>query len=222
MSLAPVVNIRQTGQDATGTSFAWDPVQFADTYQVRVLKLDGTVLSTVNVTATSAKVTPPAGSYNLGVVPKANPTPATQLAFTVPPPGPSPPTGLAVVANSATRTTSSWNAVAGALHYDLFRDGVLAFTTTALTVADPTVSPSTTYQYQVRVTTAAGTSALSAAVPVTTPAQAAVPPTPTNFTATVGGTPTAPDVALGWTAGPNTVSIDVFRDGVLIASGVAP
>ncbi len=161
--------------------------------------------------------------YDIDARDSAGASPATApISVTIPPLVIPPPTGLTVVANSANRTTSTWNPVTGVLHYDLFRDGVIAFTVTTATVSDATVAPNTTYAYQVRVTTAAGTSALSAAVSVTTPPLVVVPPTPTNFTATLGGTPTAPTVTLGWTAGAGTVSIDVFRNGVLIASGVAP
>lgn len=79
--LGPVQNLRQTAQDSTGTSFAWDAVAFADRYSV---SLDGSTL--VTVTAPSVKVTAPVGVHSLEVAPLATPTPATKLNFSVPKP----------------------------------------------------------------------------------------------------------------------------------------
>lgn len=80
--LAPVENLRQTAQDSSGTSFAWDPVALADRYSV---SLDGAALATV--TAPSVKVMAAAvGTHTLAVAPLAGPTPPTKLGFTVPNP----------------------------------------------------------------------------------------------------------------------------------------
>ena len=78
--LGPVQNLRQVGQDASGTSFAWDPVALADRYAV---SLDGTALTTV--TAAAVTVAAGVGAHTLGVAPQAAATAATALAFSVPP-----------------------------------------------------------------------------------------------------------------------------------------
>ena len=104
----------------------------------------------------------------------------------------------------------------------MYRNGALAFTTTATSLSDGTVAASTTYNYQVDVQTAAGTSALlTPPVTVTTPATPpTVPPPPTGLTATLTGTVTTPSVSLQWNPSSGATSYDVYRNGVLIASGV--
>jgi len=213
--LAPVTGLTQTAQDATGTSFTWDAVPGADSYAVQV---DGVTLTSVTVPA--VKVLIAAGSHVLGVIPVALATPPTTLAFTVPPPPPNPPTGLTAVASSSTRVNLGWNPVPGALAYDVWRNGAIAFTTTATTLSDGTVDPSTTYNYQVDVQTAAGTSVPSTPpVQVTTPATPPqVPPPPTGLVATLTGTQAAPTVTLTWNPSPGATSYDIYRNGVLIAS----
>ena len=84
--LGPVLNLQQTAQDASGTTFSWDPVALADSYAV---SLDGAVVSTV--TATTVTLSAGVGAHTVGVAPVAAPTPPTALAFTVgalPPPVP--------------------------------------------------------------------------------------------------------------------------------------
>ncbi len=79
--LAQVQNLRQTAQDSSGTTFAWDTVVYADEYAVT---LDGAAYTTVSQSASpSVKVVAPAGNHTIGVAPVANPTPPVTLPFTV-------------------------------------------------------------------------------------------------------------------------------------------
>lgn len=101
-------------------------------------------------------------------------------------PPPQTPTGLTASAVTATRATLTWNAATYADTYEIWRDAILAFTTTALTVTDSTVSPLTAYQYAVLARNGSGASAPSAPVTVTTPALPPnVPATPVGLTAVV-------------------------------------
>lgn len=213
MSLPQVQNLQQVAQDATGTSFTWDPVSLADGYAIFI---DSGSSPVTTVTTPACKVSAGAGNHTIGVVPIASATPPTPLAFTVPGNVPPPPTGLAAVPTSATRVTLTWNAVTGATLYDVYRDGVKVFSTASLTLSDGTVSPSTTYQYQVDAVVGGVTSGLSAAVSVTTPPQGTVPPPPTGLTLTLGGTPTAPTVLLTWDTSAGATSYDIYRNGVLL------
>lgn len=88
---------------------------------------------------------------------------------------PNPPTGVTATATSSSRITVSWNAVAGATAYfvDMAQaPGSPTFFATVLPPATSLVvanlSPATTYNFDVRVQTASGTSAPSAVVTATT------------------------------------------------------
>lgn len=87
---------------------------------------------------------------------------------------PSVPGGLSAVAASKTQVDLSWSPSSdnvGVTGYDVFRDGTLIDSVgPQTTYSDTTVSPGTTYSYQVRAKDAAGNlSALSAPAAVTTP-----------------------------------------------------
>jgi hypothetical protein len=210
--LPEVTGLTQTAQDAStgATTFTWDSVGEADNYTVSI---DGVLAATVPQSATpTVTVTPTPGTYTLGVAPVALATLPTTLAFTVPPP---PPTGLAGVAASSTVVNLTCAATSGASGYDWYRDGSKLATTTTPSYSDASALPSTTYGYQVDVTVGGETSALSASVPVTTPATG-VPPPPTNLTLTLGGTQTAPTVILVWDTSAGALSYDIYRDGVLL------
>jgi chitodextrinase len=93
---------------------------------------------------------------------------------------PTAPTGLTATATAPNAVHLTWNAATDNINvtgYDLFRNGSPLATLGAVTNYDDTpVSPSFTYQYQVRARDAAGNvSALSAVATVTTPADATPP-----------------------------------------------
>jgi chitinase len=104
----------------------------------------------------------------------------------VPLPPPLAPTGLVGTATSPTRITLAWQAPQWTDSYEVWRDGSLAFTTTATTLADSTVVPNTAYQYSVIARNASGPSPPSATVTVVTPPPiVGVPAVPTGLMAVV-------------------------------------
>ena len=132
------------------------------------------------------------------------------VSVSVPVPPPNPPAGLTATKTTAQEVDLKWKAVAGAVGYPLYRNGLQIGSVAApgLAYADTGVAANTKYQYQVAVTTAAGTSALSAPLTVTTPD--AVPAAPVGFAATaITGT----TLTLEWDATADTTGYQVFMDG---------
>jgi hypothetical protein len=129
------------------------------------------------------KLTLHADNYDWQFVPEAGKT-FTDLGSQAcnaggsPPPSdtqaPSAPTNLTATAPSSTRADLSWGASTdniGVTGYEIFRSGAPLTTVTGTGYADTTVSPGTTYTYQVRARDAAGNrSAFSNSANVTTPA----------------------------------------------------
>src|SRR5690606_34212118 len=72
----------------------------------------------------------------------------------------------------------SWNSVANATSYKLFRGDVLIATTTNTTYADSGLTPGATYTYTVKATNSAGDSAASVAVSVKASDKCPLPPGP--------------------------------------------
>ena len=94
---------------------------------------------------------------------------------------PSVPTGLQASGTTSNSTNLSWNASTVAVNcvltgYTVFRNGVAAGTTTNTSITITGLSPSTTYSFRVAATDAAGSSAQSTAINVTTPSGPPPPP----------------------------------------------
>ncbi|MDQ3941097.1 MAG: right-handed parallel beta-helix repeat-containing protein, partial [Actinomycetota bacterium] len=138
---------------------------------------------------------------------------------------PTTPTNLVATAARHDKIDLSWSASTdnvGVTGYHIFRDGaLLASAGTETTYSDTTVSPSTTYTYQVRAKDAAGNlSALSDAATATTPPapDTEAPTTPENVSADAIS-PTRAD--LSWSASSDNVAVtgyDILRDGTLLNS----
>lgn len=100
--------------------------------------------------------------------------PPQSITLLVIPAVPMPPAPtLTATATSTAQVALSWNAVAGAVSYDIYRSvNDSPFTplnnTSNTTANDNTVSANTTYLYQVRAVLAGGTTAFSATDPATT------------------------------------------------------
>ncbi len=135
-------------------------------------------------------------------------TQAETLAITAPP------TGVAAVANTSTTATVSWNSVAGALRYNVYRattsGGPYVFCSapTATNFTNVGLTPSSTYYYV--VTTVVGStldqmSSNSIEAPVTTKA---VPPAPTGVSATAGSDS---QINVSWNSVTNATSYTVSR-----------
>jgi chitodextrinase len=86
------------------------------------------------------------------------------------PGAPPTPAQLQVAATDCGHVSLSWAASPGATGYAVYRDGAAIATPTPTAFVDDTVAPSTTYRYAVAATDAAGHSAPTPAVTVTTPA----------------------------------------------------
>ncbi len=128
------------------------------------------------------------------------------------PTGPSAPTNL-VVEISDSQAELTWDAVAGATEYRIYRagpDGVLAriasnITITNTTFTDTGLENGTQYRYVVRAVTSAGESGDSDGV-IATPVLAA-PAAPANLSATAGDA----QVTLSWDAVGNAETYQVYR-----------
>lgn len=175
-----------------------------------------------------ASLQDPAGNVpELTVVAGEPPGPDTQA--------PTPPANLTAVADTPTEIELAWTASTdnvGVTGYDIHRcDGppspfgvpcgeLLVQVGDVLAYEDKSVSPESTYTYEVRARDAAGNvSTESNAASATTPAPDTVPPSaPANLDATVVG-PT--EVDLSWTAAVDETELggyEVYRDGALVGS----
>ncbi|MFG2149335.1 chitinase [Streptomyces sp. NPDC048696] len=83
---------------------------------------------------------------------------------------PAAPTGLAAGAATSSSVDLSWGAVSGATGYNVYRDGTKVQSTSGGSATVTGLSASTSYQFQVTATNAAGESPKSAAVTATTSA----------------------------------------------------
>jgi len=82
---------------------------------------------------------------------------------------PAVPTGFAVASTTSTSVTLTWQAVSGATSYNILRAGIKIASTTGTTFTDQPLNPHTPYIYSVQAVNAAGTSAATAQLTVTTP-----------------------------------------------------
>jgi fibronectin type 3 domain-containing protein len=142
----------------------------------------------------------------------------TGSADTIPPTAPSNLTALAV---GPVQVNLSWTASTdnvGVTGYAVQRCAgagcinfaqVASLPGTATTYSDMSVSPSTTYDYQIVANDAAGNlSQPSNATSVTTPADTQAPTAPTNLTATVASTT---QINLSWTASTDNVGVTGYQ-----------
>jgi parallel beta-helix repeat protein len=137
---------------------------------------------------------------------------------------PTTPGTLSATAVSSSRVDLSWGASSdnvGVTGYEIFRNGSLLQSVGAVTsYSDTTVSPSTTYSYQVRARDAAGNrSGFSNTATATTPAGDTEPPSAPGLLAAVALNSNR--VELTWTASTDNEAVtayEIFRDGILLAS----
>lgn len=135
---------------------------------------------------------------------------------------PSVPTGLQASGTTSNSTNLSWNASTVAVNcvltgYTVFRNGVAVGTTSSTNMTVTGLSPLTTYSFRVAATDAAGSSAQSAAINVTT-LNGPPPPPPS-------GKLFAPYIDLGLTASWQLLTIQqqsgikVFTLGFVVGNG---
>ena len=136
---------------------------------------------------------------------------------------PSTPTGLTANPTAPNAVHLTWNAATDNINvtgYDLYRNGSLVATVGAVTTYDDTLlSPSFTYQYQVRARDAAGNlSALSTTATVTTPADTTAPSV--SLTAPDDGITVNANVVLAADAADNVAieDVDFLVNGVVVGT----
>ena len=128
---------------------------------------------------------------------------------------PATPTGLATTsALCGGNVNLTWNASANAKNYKVYRNGVLATTTTNTTFADTGLTVSTSYTYTVAASNDSGDSAVATLVTGSSGSCIAVAPVITVTTdTTCGGR-----IIISWSAVPTATSYKIFRNGTLIAT----
>lgn len=169
-----------SGVTSTAANLTWT----ASTDDVGVtgyrVSRDGSLLATVNSTNYSDSGLTPSTAYQYGVVAidAANnaSSPATLAVSTLPPAdtqAPTVPTNLAASNLTPTSVKITWDASTDNVDvtgYNVYRDAVLLGTVTATTYSDSGLTGSTTYSYSVVAVDAAGNTAASGPLSVSTPA----------------------------------------------------
>ncbi len=193
---------------------AWYPQVSSDTHSVKLsltagqtyaLRMDYYGNSQLPTTANLRWIVP--GASHPTLVPFAANTTAPATA----------PTGVIATAVSSSEIDVTWNAVAGATNYQVLRStGGQPFTLYGTTggqtsLPDMTVSPGTTYSYEIIATNSAGASPASSPIAASTPTQSGVPGSPI-----IGGTATATTVTVIWSAvsGATSYLVERSSDGV--------
>jgi len=139
---------------------------------------------------------------------------------------PSVPANLSATAVSPYQINLSWSASTdnvGVAGYRVFRNGLLAATTTPASYTDTNLAAATTYSYTVEAFDSAGNvSAQSTAATATTSPVDTVPPSvPTNLS---GSSPLPTQVNLSWTASTDNVGVAgyrIFRNSVQVGTTIA-
>ena len=126
---------------------------------------------------------------------------------------PAAPTNLSAAVNGDS-VSLSWDAVADATSYNLYRDGSLIASPSTNSFNDSGLADGT-YLYEVSAVDDAGESTSKASVSATV--NNAPPDAPTNLNAAVNGD----SVSLSWDAVADATSYNLYRDGALIASPTA-
>jgi endoglucanase len=166
-------NLASPAQSSTTITLTWTAstdnvgVTGYDIYRGGTLVGSSTTTSFVNTGLMAST----AYTYTVRAKDAAGNVSAASAALTVStlagPTAPPVPTGLSGVAASFS-ITLTWNASATATGYDVYRNGTLLASPTATSYVDQGLSASTTYTYTVRAKNAAGNSAQSAPLAVTT------------------------------------------------------
>ena len=126
---------------------------------------------------------------------------------------PAAPTNLSASVNGDS-VNLSWNTVADATSYNVYRDGSLIASSTSNAFTDTALADGT-YLYEVSAVDDAGESTSKASVSATVNNE---PPTaPTNLTAAANGS----NVNLSWNTVADATSYNVYRDSSLIASSTS-
>lgn len=123
---------------------------------------------------------------------------------------PNPVFGLTATVVNAGQINLSWNAVANATGYNLFRGGTLISSPVGTSLADTTVAAATAYSYTVQAVNAIGGGVMSAPASATTP-----PAQVTGLTATAVS---SSSIGTAWTATAGASSYTVDRGGTPVGT----
>ena len=210
-------NLTVTAISETSVTLTWNTEVGATSYQ---LMRDGTQIHTGfdPIFTDSGRTSATAYNYTVkstnasGSSPVSAVTVGTTSAAAASPPAA--PTGLNVGGATVATLDISWNAVADATSYQLFRDGTSIYTGTALTFMDSGLAAATTYTYNVSASNSAGTGSNSG------PAQGTTVPTTPGGLAVSGATETT--LTISWSASTGAASYELFRDGALVYTDTTP
>jgi fibronectin type 3 domain-containing protein len=130
-----------------------------------------------------------------------------------------PPSGVTATAISPSQIRLSWNALAGATGYRIYRDGVHLKDVVSTSTLDSGLAASTLYCYAVSGNNAAGVESPKS-VQMCATTQLSAPPTPTGLAA--AGREVPPSVTLTWNTSPGANKYNIYRDGLYALSVNAP
>ncbi len=125
------------------------------------------------------------------------------------------PQDLVATTESASSISLSWNPVAVATSYNVYRDSELVANVTGTTYTDQGLNPETRYCYKVTSVKESDESEASAEACATTKMLA--PSAPTNLVATANG---ENSIILTWSASAKATSYNIFQGGNSVATGV--
>ena len=204
---APTNLSASVNQDSVNLS--WDTVADATSYNVY---RDSSLIASPTTNAfTDTALVNDTYLYEVSAVDDAGEsTSRASVSATVNNVPPSAPTNLSASANGS-NVNLSWDTVADATSYNVYRDSSLIASPTTNAFTDTALADGT-YFYEVSAVDDAGESTSKASVSATVNNE---PPTaPTNLTATVNGS----NVNLNWNEVSDATSYNVYRDSSLIAS----
>ena len=192
-------------------TLSWSAVTGATSYQVR---RGTTLISTTSATTLVDSPLTNNSTYTYTVTavgPGSTSAPSAPVSATPAPAVAGAPTGVTGVAGDKTAALS-WNPVATASGYKVWRDGVVVATPTGTSLTDTGLTNNQTYSYAITATVSGVDSAKSTAVSVTP--YVLTPAAPTGLTATGGNA----QVSLSWTAAANATGYKVYRGSTLVAT----
>ena len=149
-----------------------------------------------------------------GGVPSAPSSPVTVVYDTT---APAAPAGLAGTTPTDTAPQLAWTAVAGAVSYELRRDGAAVGTVAGVSFTDAALAADGSYVYTVVATDAAG-NVSAASAPATIVVDTTPPAAPAAPTA---ASPTRVKPALAWAAVTGATSYQVYRGGTYVTTTAA-
>ena len=195
--------------NADSVNLTWDTVADATSYNV--YRDSSLIASPITTTFTDTALADGTYLYEVSAVDGAGEsTSKASVSATVNNEPPSAPTNLSASVNT-NNVNLSWDAVADATSYNVYRDSSLIASPTTNAFTDTALADGT-YLYEVSAVDDAGESTSKASVSATVNNEP--PSAPTNLTAAANGS----NVNLTWNIVNDATSYNVYRDSSLIAS----